>query len=167
MLNILIPVDGSRNALHAVQHVIQSRVLHNEPVQVNLANIQPRLPRHITRFVSAHSVRQLQQERAESALSEAVSMLTKAGVPHTKHVCIGPAAEQILECAQATGSQKIVMGSTRKNALSRFFQGSIVSKTMELSDLPVEVIAHGKAGLFERMCVPAGLGLTFLWLAVE
>lgn len=167
MLNILIPVDGSRSALRAVEHAIQSRVQHNELVQVNLANIQPRMPRYVTRFANASSVRMLQRERSEQAIAGAVNLLSEAGVPYEVHLQVGNAAEQIVACAQKTQSQKILMGTTRKNALSRFFQGSIVSKVMALTDLPVEVIARGEANKFERFGVPVGLGLTFLWLAVE
>ncbi|HWT71351.1 MAG TPA: universal stress protein [Oxalicibacterium sp.] len=167
MLKILIPVDGSRSALHAVEHAVQSRVQHNEPLQVHLANIQPCLPRYVTRFASAKSVRMLQRERSELAMTDAINLLDKAGVPYDVHLQIGNAAEQIVACAEKTQSQKIMMGTTRKNALSRFFQGSIVSKVMAMTDLPVEVIARGEAGKFERFGVPVGLGLTFLWLAVE
>ncbi len=167
MLNILIPVDGSRSALRAVEYVIQYRALHNEVVNVNLANIQPRLPRYVTRFATADSVRLLQQERAEKAMAGAIDLLLKAGVQHEVHVNKGNAAEEIVACARKTHSQKIVMGTTRKNALSRFFQGSIVNKVMALTDMPVEVVARGEAGRFERFGIPIGLGLTFLWLAVE
>ena len=80
MLNILIPVDGSRNALRAVEYVIQYRAMHDELINVKLANIQPRLSKYITRFVPSANVRMLQQERAEQALQGAVDMLTKAGV---------------------------------------------------------------------------------------
>jgi nucleotide-binding universal stress UspA family protein len=167
MLNILIPVDGSRSALRAVEHAVQSRVQHNELVQINLANIQPCLPRYVTRFARAENVRMLQRERSERALADAVDLLTKAGVPYEVHLQVGNAAEQIVACAEKTQSHKIMMGTTRKNALSRFFQGSIVSKVMALTDLPVEVIARGEASKFERFGVPVGLSLTFLWLAVE
>jgi hypothetical protein len=59
------------------------------------------------------------------------------------------------------------MGTTRKNALTRFFQGSVVNKVMAMTDLPVEIVARESAGKFERFGIPIGLGLTFLWLAVE
>lgn len=167
MLNILIPVDGSRSALRAVEYVVQYRALHQEVINVNLANIQPRLPRYITRFATADSVRILQQERAEDALAGAIDMLSKAGVQHEVHISKGNAAEEIVACAQKTHSQKIVMGTTRKNALTRFFQGSVVNKVMAMTDLPVEVVARENAGRFERFGIPIGLGLTFLWLAVE
>ncbi|HTH44372.1 MAG TPA: universal stress protein [Oxalicibacterium sp.] len=167
MLNILIPVDGSRSALRAVEHAIQSRVEHNDVMQINLANIQPRLPRYVTRFASAESVRMLQRERSEQAMAGAVDLLSQAGVPYQVHLEVGQAAEQIVACAERTQSHKIMMGTTRKNALSRFLLGSIVNKVMALTDLPVEVVARGTASKFERFGAPVGLGLTFLWLAVE
>lgn len=167
MLNILIPVDGSRNALRAVEYVIQYRALHDELINVNLTNVQPRLSKYLTRFVPSHNVRLFQQERAEKALEGAVDLLSRAGMEHSVHINKGDPAEAIVACAHKTDSQKIVMGTTRKNALARFFQGSVVNKVMSLTDLPVEVIAKENASRLERFGIPIGLGLTFLWLAVE
>ncbi|GGI21085.1 universal stress protein [Oxalicibacterium faecigallinarum] len=167
MLNILIPVDGSKSALTAVKHVIHQRVLHAEPIKVALTNVQPRLPRHITRFASAKAVRQLQAERAEEAMKDAMSMLTAAGVPYDLHVYKGNVAEQIAQGALQMEADKIVMGTTRKNALTRFFQGSVVNRVMALTEKPVEIVARGEAGKLERFGIPVGVGLAFLWLAVE
>lgn len=167
MLNILIPVDGSRNALRAVEYVIQYRVLHNELINVKLINVQPRLSKYLTRFVPSHNVHLFQQERAEKALEGAVALLSKANVEYSVHIAKGDTAEAIVACAEKTKSQKIVMGTTRKNALARYFQGSVVNKVMALTDLPVEVVAKENASRLERFGIPIGLGLTFLWLAVE
>ena len=167
MLNILIPVDGTRTALRAVEYVIQYRALHDEVINVNLTNIQPRMSRYLTRFVPSGNVRLFQQERAEKALEAAVDLLSRAGVEHSVHMDKGDAAEAIVACAEKTKSQKIVIGTTRKNALARFFQGSVVNKVMALTDLPVEVVAKENATRLERFGIPIGVGLTFLWLAVE
>ena len=167
MLNILIPVDGSRTALRAVEYVIQYRALHDEVINVNLTNIQPRMSRYLTRFVPSGNVRLFQQERAEKAVEAAVDLLSRAGVEHSVHMDKGDAAEAIVACAEKTKSQKIVIGTTRKNALARFFQGSVVNKVMALTDLPVEVVAKENATKLERFGIPIGVGLTFLWLAVE
>lgn len=167
MLNILIPVDGSRTALRAVEYVIQYRALHDEVINVNLTNIQPRMSKYLTRFVPSGNVRMFQQERAEKAVEAAVDLLSRAGVEHSVHMDKGDAAEAIVACAEKTKSQKIVIGTTRKNALARFFQGSVVNKVMALTDLPVEVVAKENATRLERFGIPIGVGLTFLWLAVE
>ncbi len=103
----------------------------------------------------------------EEALKGAVDLLSKAGVEHSVHMDRGDAAEAIVACAQKTQSQKIIMGTTRKNALSRFFEGSVVTKVMALTDLPVEVVAKENASKLQRFGIPIGVGLAFLWLAVE
>ena len=171
MRTVMIPVDGSRTALRAVEHILRQRVLHSEPLHITLLNVQPRLPRHITRFATASAVRQLQEERATAAMKDATTMLdasdVPSDVPSDVRVHKGEAAEQIAQHAMATGVERIVMASTKKNALVRFFQGSVVSKVMARTDVPVEVIACGEASKLERFGIPVGIGLTFLWLAVE
>ena len=59
------------------------------------------------------------------------------------------------------------MGTTRKNALSRFFESSVVAKAMAMTDLPVEVAAKENASKLQRFGIPIGVGLTFLRLAVD
>lgn len=167
MLNILIPVDGSTSSLRAVEYVVQYRALHNEVLNVTLAHAQPRLSRYLTRFVPAGNVRIFQKERSDQALKDATAFLSNAGVEHQIRVGQGDVTDVIVACAKETGAQKIVMGTTRKNALARFFQGSVVSKVMALTDIPVEVVAKEDASKMERFGIPIGLGLTFLWLAVE
>lgn len=167
MLNILIPIDGSKSAMQAVDYAIQYRRSHNEPISVNLINVQPRLSRYLTRFVASRNVQLLQKERANTALKDATELLREAGMEYSVHLEKGKTAETIVACARETGAHKIVVGTTRKNALTRFFQGSVVNKVMGLTDLPVEVIAKENATKLERFGIPVGLGLTFLWLAVE
>ena len=83
------------------------------------------------------------------------------------HIRKGDTAEGIVACAQETAAQKIVMGTTRKNALSRFFEGSVVNKVMAMTELPVEVVAKESGSKLERFGIPVGVGLAFLWLAIE
>lgn len=167
MLNILIPVDGSKSSLRAVEYVVQYRALHNEVLNVTLVHAQPRFSRYLTRFVPSGNVTMFQKERADKALESAINVLSEAQVVHEVRVGKGDTTDVIIGCAEKIGAQKIVMGSTRKNALTRFFQGSVVSKVMAGTDIPVEVIAKENASKVERFGVPIGLGLTFLWLAVE
>src|SRR5689334_16072384 len=89
MLNVLIPVDGSKTSLQAIEQAIRLRGFHHEPLKVNLANIQPAMPRHITRFARGEDVRSFQQERAALAMKSAVEMLDHAGVEYSTHIAKG------------------------------------------------------------------------------
>jgi hypothetical protein len=81
MLKVLVPVDGSANALHAVRHTIAEYQRHHE-LELHLLNVQPRLYRHIARFVSRRDRQAWQHDRADAALAAARALLTQAGVPH-------------------------------------------------------------------------------------
>ena len=50
MLKILVPVDGSRNAVHAVRHVIAEYRKHPS-FEVHLLNVQMPFSRHVAQFV--------------------------------------------------------------------------------------------------------------------
>ena len=49
------------------------------------------------------------------------------------------------------------MGTTRKNALTRLVENSVVDKVIELTSVPVEVIAGDKMSKWERFGIPAGI----------
>jgi nucleotide-binding universal stress UspA family protein len=168
MLNILIPVDGSRCALEGVKYVIQESKQHEEPVHVHLVNVQPRLSSDMTRYTRHWDVHAYQVECAEKALLGAVNLLNEASLPHSVHMSKGDVVESIVACAQSLRCDRIVMGTARKNAVVRFIEGSIINRVIGQSDIPVEVIAKERGTLFERFAVPVGLGagLMLLWATV-
>ena len=51
MLKVLVPVDGSPNALRAVRHAM-SAYRRDHALELHLLNVQPRLSRHVARFVA-------------------------------------------------------------------------------------------------------------------
>jgi len=39
VLRILVPIDGSENALRALRHIISTRDLYREPIELHLLNL--------------------------------------------------------------------------------------------------------------------------------
>ena len=105
VLNILVPVDGSPNALRAVRHAIAEYRRHHE-LRLHLLNVQPRLSRHAARFVSRADREGWLHDRAEAAMSAAVALLTDAGVPHQTHWATGERADQICRAARRLKKKK-------------------------------------------------------------
>lgn len=168
MLNILVPVDGSSNALRAVRHAIAEYRRHHE-LQLHLLNVQPRLSRHAARFVSRADREGWLHDRADAAMSAAVALLTDAGVPHQTHWATGERADQICRAARRLDIHHIVMGTARKNSLTRMLEDSVTHRVLEKTPVPVEVIAGDAVSKWERWGLPAGvLGLGGLFvLAVD
>ena len=156
MLNILVPVDASPNALRAVRHAIAEYRRHHE-LRVHLLNVQPRLSRHAARFVARADREGWLHDRADTAMAAAVALLTEAGVPHEKHWAAGDRAEQICRAAKRLEVHHIVMGTARKNSITRMLEDSVTHRVLETTPVPVEVIAGDAVSKWERWGLPAGV----------
>ena len=157
MLNVLVPVDGSPNSLHAVRHVI-SEFGKQRGMLVHLLNVQAPFSRHIAQFASRKSRELFHRDAAETALRPVRSMLDAAGVSHTVHLKVGRKAEVIVETARHLGCDHIVMSTARKNSLTRMLEASVTNRVLELTTVPVAVIAGDAVSKIERYGIPAGVG---------
>jgi nucleotide-binding universal stress UspA family protein len=168
VLNVLVPVDASPNALRAIRHAIAEYRRHHE-LRLHLLNVQPRLSRHAARFVSRADREGWLHDRADVAMSAAVALLTDAGVPHQKHWATGERADQICRAARRLDIHHIVMGTARKNSLTRMIEDSVTHRVLETSPVPVEIVVGDAVSRWERWGLPAGvLGLGgLLVLAVD
>ncbi len=156
MLKVLVPVDGSSNALGAVRHAIAEYRRHHE-LELHLLNVQPALSRHVARFLSRHDRDAWHLAQADAALVEARALLAQAGVPIHTHWVVGDRAAQICQTAERLAVHHIVMGTARKNSLTRMLEDSVTNKVLEATTVPVEVVAGEAVSKWERWGVPAGV----------
>ena len=156
MLKVLIPVDGSANALLSVRHAVAEYQRHHE-LELHLLNVQPPLSRHIARFVSRRSRLGWQQDQADAATASAVALLNDAGVPHRMHMAVGSRAAEICRAAQRLGVHHIVMGTARKNSITRMLEDSVTHRVIETTLVPVEVVTGDAVSRWERWGLPAGV----------
>ena len=169
MLKVLVPVDGSPNALLAVRHAMAEYRRHHE-LELHLLNVQPFLSRHIARFVGAADRHAWHHERADTAMRTAREALEKAGVPYMPHWAVGDRAVEICRAATDIGAHHIVMGTARKNSITRMLEDSTTSRVLESTPVPVEVVAGEEVSRWERWGVPAGVvgaGGLFLLAAID
>ena len=64
---------------------------------------------------------------------------------------------------------QIVMATARKNSLTRMIEDSTTNRVLELTSVPVEVIAGDAVSRWERYGIPAGIGvlLALLFAATD
>ena len=156
MLKVLVPIDGTANALRAVQHVIAEYRRHHE-LEVHLLNVQPKLSRHVARFVASGDLERWHHDQADAAMASARSALESAAVPHATHWAVGERAEEICRAAKRLGVHHIVMGSARRNTLTRMFEASATHRVLESTTVPVEVVVGDAVSKWERWGVPAAV----------
>lgn len=166
MLKVLVPVDGSSNSLHAVRHVAHQFTKHAAP-EVHLLNVQVPFSRYIAQFVSRDDRDAYHREQAEQALRSSRLLLERFGLPCQIHRELGDKAAVIAAVARRLGCDQIVMSTARKNSLLRMVENSITNKVIELTSVPVQIIAGDTPSKVERYGVPVGIGtvLASLFLA--
>lgn len=157
MLKILVPVDGSRNSEFAVRHVIRE-FMNNTAMEIHVLNVQPPLTSYITRFLSRKNVQDYHRDEAEKALRPIRQLLDSFGVPCAVHIEIGDRAECITATAHRLHCDHIVMSTARKNSLTRLVETSVTNRVIELTSVPVELIAGNAVSRWERYGIPASIG---------
>ena len=156
MLKVLVPVDGSENSLRAVRHAIAEYQRHHE-LELHLLNVQPQLSRHVARFVRRDDRDRWHNDQAHAALAQARKVLDAAGVPHLVHWALGQRAAQICRMAQHLGVHHIVMGTARRNSITRMLEDSVTDEVLKTTPVPVEVVAGNAVSKWESWGLPAGV----------
>ena len=157
MKRLLVPVDASENARFAVRHVING-FLKDSSMEVHLLNVQPPFSRHVAQFAGRKNREAWHREEAEKALAPARKLLEQHGVPHTANFKLGERAKVIVDEAKRLRCHQIVMGTARKNSITRMLQDSTTNRVLEATPVPVELVAGHAVSRLERWGVPAGIG---------
>ena len=166
MVKVLVPVDGSPNSMYAVRHVMQE-FAKQRSIEIHILNVQAPLSRHVSQFVSRKNRASFHADEAVKAMLPARRALDDAGVPYTAHVETASKAQAIAATARSLGCDHIVMSTARKNSFTRMLEASVTNQVLELTTVPVAVIAGDSVSRLERYGIPAGVGgaIAFLMLA--
>lgn len=139
-LIFLIPVDDSEIALRPVSWVVQNLPQWREPPAIHLLNVQAPLPRDISRFIDAGTVRDFHLESGLAVLAKARDLLVAAGLSPELHVLIGEAAPTITEFADVHGCSQILLGTRGHTGVLGTLLGSVATKVVHLSHVPLMLI---------------------------
>ncbi|WP_374565581.1 universal stress protein [Ideonella sp.] len=169
LLKVLVPIDNSANALRAVRHAMAEYQRDHE-LELHLLNVQPTLSRHVARYLSRHDRSAWHHAQAEAAMTDAKALLDRAGVPYQTHWMVGDRAHAICQTAKHLRAHHIVMGTARKNSITRMLEDSVTHRVLEDTPVPVEVVAGEAVSRLERWGVPVGalsVATGLIWLAVD
>ena len=140
-MKILIPVDGSENALRAVGHIVDHRNQFREPVEIHLLNVQPPIASgSVKMFISQQQLNDYYRDEGMAALNEARALVDRAGLPLHHHIGVGEIAPTIANYAKEKGCQQIVMGTHGRGGLAGMLLGSVATKVIHLAEMPVLLV---------------------------
>jgi YjbE family integral membrane protein len=156
MKTLLVPVGSSRNMRFAIERVIKE-ARRSPDVEVHLLNVQRPFSRHVSQFLARDARDDYHRERAEETLKPARELLDRQGVKYTVHIRTGDRAAIIAEEAKHLRCDHIIMTTSRKNSLTRMLESSTTHRVLELSSIPVELVAGDEVSKLERFGIPAGI----------
>lgn len=159
---VLIPLDGSDYALQAVKHVANR--FQSSAVELHLLHVRAPLSNHIARFVSRRNREGWHRDMAERAMRAARKFLDERQLPYAVHVELGDRADTICREAERLHIDQIVMGTARKNSLTRLLEDSVSSKVLDAVRVPVEIVVGKSVSGIERVGVPAGIAAAFAFI---
>jgi nucleotide-binding universal stress UspA family protein len=135
----LVPVDGTREAMSAIDYVIAHA--DSARTHVHLLNVQsPIMTGDVSVLASTKLVADLRRSAGEQALRDAKAALKRHAFQHTNEIVFGAAAEAIVRSAAERGCSKIVMGSRRTGLITNIVGRSVSSRVVKLSHVPVTVV---------------------------
>jgi nucleotide-binding universal stress UspA family protein len=138
MRRILLPCDGSENALRAVQ-CAATLVKEFPNVQVELLNVQDPVPQQVFSVMSEKQVAEFQSNASDTILDPAKRILDMAGIPYQAHSRVGSPATEIARHINETTCDAVMMG-IRGLGLVAMVIGSVTTKVIHLVDVPVVLI---------------------------
>ena len=140
MLKLLVPVDGSESAMRAIDRVVRHAASYKAGVDVHLLNVQHPLPSIVQSHVPQDALKEHHQEEGMKCLEPEMRKLDAAGVRYTHHILVGDPAETIVRFAKETGCDEILMGTRGHGAAANILLGSVATKVMHMSDVPVTLV---------------------------
>jgi nucleotide-binding universal stress UspA family protein len=148
---ILVPFDGSKNAIEALQLAITMAKALDEKLIV--LNVQPSFQTaHTKIFFSQHDIHEYQEQLFHTVIKPAEKMLKEAQVEYDIKLRIGDAKDQI--CREANGDKLgetacsdagvrwIVMGSRGMNPVIGGVLGSISYGVVNAAPCPITIVPY-------------------------
>lgn len=140
-MKILIPVDGSDNALRAIEYAIKNVAALKERPQLLLLNVQWNVATgNVKLFINQDTLNDYYREQGMAALQSACAALDAVALPYQYHISIGTPAEAIAQYANDQAVDQIVMGRQGRGGLQSLLLGSVVNKVLHLTDCPVLLV---------------------------
>jgi nucleotide-binding universal stress UspA family protein len=139
MSTVLVAVDGSPSALHAVEHA--AAIAKRASADVCVLNVQlPIGPGRPETAADRAQIEKLLDAQARPVLDAATAILRDRGVAHQARMAVGEIAQTIVATAQQVGAEQIIMGSRGMSALPGLMVGSNATKVVHLAQVPVTIV---------------------------
>ena len=139
-MRMLLPIDGSPYSTRAVRYVIRHRQSFGKQLAVVIMHVDPPMIERVSKHVGPEDLARFHEKNSVAALRAAKRLLAAAKITPKERHLVGDAGPWIARIARDERCDLIVMGSHGRGALKSLLLGSVVSKTLALTKVPVLVV---------------------------
>lgn len=139
-MRILVAVDGSPVAVRAARYAARLSLALKGIPQVVLLSVDAPLLMAVAVELGVHGVEKYHAENGAFALKAVKSSLNRLHVQYETKLLIGDPAERIVKHAKAGKFDLVVMGSHGRSAFKSLFLGSVTTKVIAHSQVPVTIV---------------------------
>jgi nucleotide-binding universal stress UspA family protein len=141
MKRLLVPVDNSDNAMRALDYAIRlAKETGSAELHIVNAHEQPIVFGEIAVYLEVEKAKELQRRHSEDILKPAIEAAKAAGVPFTSEILVGDLARVIAAYGEEKGCDQIVMGTRGLGSIGNLLMGSVATKVIHLTKLPVTLV---------------------------
>jgi len=140
-MKILLAVDGSLYSLKAADFLAAHLEWFKTPAELHLLHVKlPIPPGHARAAMGKEVVERYYCEESEAALKPTQEALRTHGVPFQSMFKVGEIGAEIQAYAEENAIDMIVMGSHGHGALKNLVMGSVATKVLATTKLPVLIV---------------------------
>jgi len=144
-MKILLAADGSPFTVKAAKYLAAHFDLFGAGAELHVLHVTPPIPAGLAvsnarRILGDDAIDKYYREETDAALKPVEKILRKAGIPFHADFRIGPPAVEIVAFAKKNKTDMIVMGSHGYGALGNILMGSVATKVLATTSVPVLVV---------------------------
>lgn len=139
-MKILLAVDGSAYTKKMLSYLAAHDGLLTEGHEYHLLTVQPELPPRARAALGKAAVDEFYREEADRVLKPVETYIGRRGIQTKRITKTGNAGAVIAKTAESGKFELIVMGSHGKSALGNLILGSVATKVLAESRVPVLIV---------------------------
>ena len=137
-MKILLAIDGSDRSTAALDLLVSHVSWFREPPSVTLVTVHPPIPYPgAAARAGRDAVQRYYDEESQKVLQPAKARLESKGIQADSVALVGDPAEEIARYAAQHGKELIAMGTHGRTGLSNLVLGSVATKVLAQSKVPV------------------------------
>ncbi|QDW65882.1 universal stress protein [Luteimonas granuli] len=139
-MKIVVAVDGSEISVRAARHANLLAKSLAKPARIFLVAVDPAPFPGVVSRIGRESMDRIHAENHERMLAPARKALARSKADVRELALVGEPAESLLAAARDNRADILVMGSHGRGAVKGILLGSVSSKVIAQTDIPVTIV---------------------------